>query len=69
MLDHAETHPDHPWLAHLQALTHRQDNEVSCEGSSLLPALAVALVLFVAVWLLTIWRARAHAHRNSRSAA
>lgn len=33
-------------------------SEVSCEGSSLLPALAVALVLFMAMWLVTIWQAR-----------
>jgi hypothetical protein len=33
-------------------------SEVPCEGSSLLPALAVALALFIAMWLVTVWRAR-----------
>jgi hypothetical protein len=33
-------------------------SEVPCEGSSLLPALAVALGLFIAMWLVMIWRAR-----------
>jgi hypothetical protein len=32
--------------------------EVPCEGSSILPALAVTLALFTAMWLVTVWRAR-----------
>jgi hypothetical protein len=33
-------------------------SEVPCDRSSLLPALAVALALFIAMWLFTAWRAR-----------
>jgi hypothetical protein len=33
-------------------------SEVPCEGSSLLAALAVALALFIAMWLFTVWQAR-----------